>query len=142
MMRFAYARRGGPIVSWAGAAAPSQSRAGETRGLGGYHHMSKLRRYRSGLSGLDIPRPGSPEMVGGYISPQPGAAVIHLGEDQAPAPMISSGTRRKLSAIASAYHGVRRNNGSVMWGVTWAVLGYITMLTPVIAVGQGFAKPR
>ena len=46
------------------------------------------------------------------------------------------------SSAASAYHGVKRNNGSIGWGITWGLLGgMFPVLTPAIAVAQGFAKP-
>lgn len=46
-----------------------------------------------------------------------------------------------LSAIASGYHGYKRNQ-SVGWGVGWFVLGgMFPILVPVIAVAQGYAKP-
>ena len=46
-----------------------------------------------------------------------------------------------LSAIASGYHGYKRNQ-SVGWGVSWFVLGgMFPILVPVIAVAQGYAKP-
>lgn len=45
------------------------------------------------------------------------------------------------SAAASGYHGYKRNQ-SVGWAVGWFVLGgMFPIVTPVIAVAQGFAKP-
>jgi hypothetical protein len=47
------------------------------------------------------------------------------------------------SAIASGYHGVKRNRGSVGWGLVWFILGgAFPVLTPTIAVAQGFGKPK
>lgn len=47
------------------------------------------------------------------------------------------------SAVLAAYHGVRRNHGSIFWGVVWFGLGAIfPVLTPIVSVGQGFARPR
>lgn len=47
------------------------------------------------------------------------------------------------SAAASAYHGVKRNHGSVWWGIAWFGLGALfPIITPVIAVAQGYAKPE
>ena len=46
------------------------------------------------------------------------------------------------SGALSAYHGVKRNNGSVGWGIVWFFMGSIfPIVTPAIAVAQGFAKP-
>jgi len=47
------------------------------------------------------------------------------------------------SGAASAYHGVKRNNGSAWQGVKWFVLGsFFPIVTPAIAVAQGFGKPK
>lgn len=47
------------------------------------------------------------------------------------------------SGAVSAYHGVKRNNGSVGWGVGWFILGSaFPVVVPVIAFAQGFAKPK
>lgn len=47
-----------------------------------------------------------------------------------------------VSGAACAYHGYKRNN-SVGWAIGWFLLGSIFFpLTPVIAVAQGFGKPR
>lgn len=46
------------------------------------------------------------------------------------------------SGAASAYHGYKRNQ-SIGWGVWWFLMGSIfPIITPVIGVAQGFAKPR
>lgn len=43
----------------------------------------------------------------------------------------------------SAYHGYKRNRGSLEWGVGWGLLGGLfPVITPAIALAQGFAKPR
>lgn len=207
-MRFAYQRRGGPLVTWNGRTAPSPTRAGETRSLGSFYpttrSSSALRRYgvpdwdrpynaTTGgsampyqhdrpLGALDIPRPGAPEILDGYESPQPGAAIIHLGHDctwaeahrrahemmmhgympegaarsygqttigaDDPPKPVNDGMIRKTAVLASAYHGVRRHNGSVMWGLLWALAAYVTplngLLVPAFGVAQGFgqAKPK
>jgi hypothetical protein len=48
-----------------------------------------------------------------------------------------------ISAAVSGYHGIKRNNGSIGWGIAWFLLGGIfPILTPVVAVAQGFAKPQ
>ncbi len=47
------------------------------------------------------------------------------------------------SAAISGYHGVKRHRGSVGWGVAWFTLGAVfPILTPVVALAQGYAKPE
>jgi hypothetical protein len=47
------------------------------------------------------------------------------------------------SAIASGYHGIKRNNGSIGYGILWFFLGGLfPVITPVVAVAQGFAKSK
>ena len=47
-----------------------------------------------------------------------------------------------VSAAARAYHGYERNNGSIGWALGWGALGAIfPIVTPVVAVVQGYAKP-
>lgn len=44
---------------------------------------------------------------------------------------------------AGAYHGVRRNHGSIWSAVAWGFLGGVApLITVPVAVGQGFGKPR
>ena len=46
------------------------------------------------------------------------------------------------SMAASAYHGYKRNQ-SVGWALWWGLMGAtFPVITPVIAVAQGFAKPE
>jgi hypothetical protein len=90
--------------------------------------------------------------LSGYI-PE-GAAVRYgqqmLGADAPAAPAtptpFDTGLIRKASALAAAYHGVKRHNGSVMWGLLWAAAAYVTplygALVPAIGVAQGFGKPK
>lgn len=47
------------------------------------------------------------------------------------------------SCFASAYHGVRRNNGSAGWGLWWGLMGgMFPVVVPAIALAQGYAKPQ
>lgn len=44
--------------------------------------------------------------------------------------------------LACAYHGVKRNCGSVGWGLGWALFGATTgPVAPIVAWAQGFATP-
>lgn len=46
------------------------------------------------------------------------------------------------SAVASGYHGYKRNN-SIGWGIAWFGLGAIfPIITPTIAFAQGFGKRK
>jgi hypothetical protein len=159
-MKFAYKRTGGPLLSWKGPAAPLQSRSADARSLGDFWPSEQrsynlmqigspvpsprrgaLRRYpyHRGFAGYDVPRPGSPEVIDGYESPQPGAALIHLGED-----LEDQITKQipKVRAAALAYHGYRRTN-SAFWAVCWFAFGYkSTWLAPALAWAQGFAQPK
>lgn len=45
-----------------------------------------------------------------------------------------------VSMGAAAYHGSKRNGGSIGWGIWWGLMGGIfPVITPAIGVGQGFA---
>lgn len=47
-----------------------------------------------------------------------------------------------VSAAASGYHGYKRNQ-SVGWAISWFLLGGIfPVITPVIAIAQGFGKEK
>lgn len=46
------------------------------------------------------------------------------------------------SGVASAYHGGKRNGGSIWQTVKWGALGTLfPIFTPTVAAVQGFAKP-
>ena len=52
------------------------------------------------------------------------------------------GVAALASAGASAYHGYKRNN-SVGWGVVWGLLGSLfPVITPAVALAQGFGKAK
>lgn len=52
------------------------------------------------------------------------------------------GALATASMAACLVHGYRRNNGSLGWGLAWAALGSVfPVVTPAIAVAQGFGKP-
>ena len=51
-------------------------------------------------------------------------------------------SRRKLGALAAAFHGYRRNK-SIGWALLWGALGFALPLgTNVIALAQGYADPK
>ena len=46
------------------------------------------------------------------------------------------------SVAISAYHGVKRNNGSILYGLLWGGAGAILpVITPAIAIAQGLGQP-
>lgn len=46
------------------------------------------------------------------------------------------------SMAASVYHGYKRNN-SIGWALVWGLMGGLfPVVTPVIAMAQGFGKPK
>ena len=160
-MRFAYARTGGPLLDWSGVTPPSPSRAGETRSLGA------LDLPRPGapevVAGYEAPQPGAAviqlgssypwdqkypgQTMSGYM---PEGAARAYGQtmlaDAAPAPSIDYGAyARRASVLAAAYHGAKRHNGSVLWGLLWGLAAYVAPLRglSIVAIGvaQGFAQP-
>jgi hypothetical protein len=177
-MRFAYQNRGSGMVRWDGRTAPSQSRGADARSLGAYYPTTRtsaaVRRYgvrnwmdwnpteggmaidyenHRPLAGTsDIPRPGSPEVVGEYGVAAPGAALVDLGGYITTGPTTVGASSdedtgknftRVLAASLSGYHGVRRNGGSVFWGAVWFAAGYtMPILTPVVSLAQGFGKSK
>jgi len=67
-----------------------------------------------------------------------------LGVDRAPPTTGETiyGVLATASMAACAYHGYKRNN-SIGWALGWGFLGVLfPVITPVIAVAQGFAKPK
>ena len=47
-----------------------------------------------------------------------------------------------VSGVLSGYHGYRRNH-SIGWGIGWFALGSLfPVITPTIAVAQGFGKRK
>lgn len=120
MSKYIYQRKGGPLLEW-GTRPPSgqQGRAADARALGSYE---------------PLPKPGAPELI---LSGDDAITALEKLND-----VTSSGVVRKAGALASAYHGYRRND-SVAWALAWAVAGYAApVLTPVIAVAQGFGKKK
>ncbi len=48
-----------------------------------------------------------------------------------------------VSMAACVFHGFKRHNGSIGWGLGWGLFGTIApVVGPVIAVAQGFARPE
>lgn len=55
---------------------------------------------------------------------------------------IAWGIASTASFAASVYHGYKRND-SVGWAIWWGLMGALfPIITPTIALAQGFAKPK
>lgn len=80
--------------------------------------------------------------------PLPSMPASQSFNTQDEAPFFKSDTTRTIfwaldvaSMAASTYHGYKRNN-SVGWAIWWGLMGSLfPVITPVIAVAQGFGKP-
>lgn len=56
-------------------------------------------------------------------------------------PATWRGIATLASAFVSGFHGVRRNGGSVFWGLTWFAAGAaLPGLVPLVAVAQGYGE--
>lgn len=45
--------------------------------------------------------------------------------------------------VAGAYHGYKRNRGSIGWAIGWAFLGAaFPVITLPVAIAQGYGKPK
>lgn len=72
----------------------------------------------------------APQRVGNYI---------RVGDAQ----QALSNALPKVSMVVSAYHGMRRNRGSILWGLAWGAAGRMfPLLVPALAFAQGFAKEK
>ncbi len=48
-----------------------------------------------------------------------------------------------IGMVAAGYHGVRRNNGSLLWGAVWALAGrWFPIAVPTLAVAQGYGQKK
>lgn len=78
-----------------------------------------------------------------YKSPltRPSGEVVYVRNID-PVTSAIYGTIEIASIGLSAYHGVKRNHGSAAWGLAWGFCGAIfPIITPVVAVAQGYAEP-
>lgn len=57
--------------------------------------------------------------------------------------MLDSPIVPKAAMVMAAYHGLRRNNGSLVWGAIWGLAGHLLpLLVPALAVAQGYARKK
>ncbi len=70
----------------------------------------------------------------------PAGPQMGLAEDASALGVVVPTILVMASSAASAYHGYKRNN-STGWAIWWGVMGAIfPIITPAIAVAQGFGK--
>lgn len=84
----------------------------------------------------------------GVLVPYDPAGAVTDPAAPVPAPRGPSvlGTTYALLGIASTavctYHGYKRNNGSVGWGIGWGLLGgMFPVIAPAIAIAEGLGEP-
>ena len=69
-----------------------------------------------------------------------GPYAVARGEDL-PIPALAKTVLNLSAAALSGYHGVRRNGGSLVWGLVWFGMGAaFPVITPVFAAAQGFGE--
>lgn len=63
-----------------------------------------------------------------------------------PTPMhgvLDSPLLPKAAMVLSAYHGLRRNRGSILWGLAWGAAGRLfPLIVPALAIAQGYGKEK
>ena len=76
-------------------------------------------------------------------STPPAATPVQVVPYERPTESTAFTVLRMVSVGLSAYHGVRRNNGSLGWGLWWGFAGGVApVVTPAFAFAQGFGKRR
>lgn len=98
-------------------------------------------------------------MSSNYYTPIGGLGINHLGQAAENMSAPSNGamttwqphpafryayTALSVAGTASgAYHGYKRNRGSVGWAIGWGLLGGIfPFITIPVSLAQGFGKPK
>lgn len=81
-----------------------------------------------------------PVSLGPTVPQLAGPWAIATGNQPVLPPMVKT-VLSLSSAGVSAFHGVRRNGGSIFWGVWWFVMGAVfPVITPVVGFAQGFGQ--
>lgn len=118
-------------TSPAGAVVAPETRLGIYQATAGRRlFMSRaLRIHPSGAPELSIATPNGPITVTNPAPTRSAGSVIW-------------GALAVASMGASAYHGVKRNHGSIGYGIWWGLMGSLfPVITPAVALAQGFGKP-
>lgn len=76
-------------------------------------------------------------------SPSAGSVTVPAGAPSQPSPITAWGAITTASVAVSVYHGVKRNHGSIGWGLGWGLAAAVApVVVPVVALAQGYAKPE
>jgi hypothetical protein len=104
-----------------------------------YDERAGLVRLSVG-GGSPAGRPTMAQLRAWFNVPQSGGSLQGPWDSaRALEPFTWRGVLVMASALASGYHGVRRNGGSVGWGILWFAMGAaLPGLTPLVAVAQGY----
>lgn len=87
--------------------------------------------------------PWSPSGTSSTSAPTGTAPTVQVIPYTPPAESTVWTVLRMVSVGLSAYHGVKRNNGSLGWGLWWGFAGGLApVITPAFAFAQGFGKRR
>lgn len=101
-----------------------------------------------------VPLTGAPQPAYRQLSARTGATADSTAMTTAPAPAASQPsmlmsvlpTIGYVGSLAGtglgAYHGYKRNDDSIGWGVGWALLGTFWPITLPIMFAQGFGEPK
>ena len=105
-----------------------------------------MQNYYTPIGGLGIGHLGNAidTMPGGGTAMQPTPTLSQQDVTRiAGTTLLVWGSLVVISSGASAYHGYKRNRGSVGAAVGWGLLGGIfPIITPAVALAQGFGKPK
>ena len=95
---------------------------------------------RRNLSGVNFAGLGKSLAGGGLRSGLGKLGLVTPYDQLSPGARLALGTLQVASVGLSAYHGYKRNR-SVGWALWWGFCGgLLPIVTPVIAVAQGFGK--
>lgn len=114
--------------------------------FGSYYERYGVPWYQHRLSDgvvVDEAEPGNYYVLGQEPSePPPDPGPPPTSASKASKASMAVGFISTASMAASAYHGYRRNQ-SVGWALAWGAAGALfPVITPVIAVAQGFGKRK
>jgi len=87
-------------------------------------------------------KPGAPSTLARKAVGMAGLGALGAYDDLSPALRTFWTLAGVASVGVSAYHGYKRNHGSIGWAIGWGLLGGIfPIITPAIAAAQGIGKP-
>lgn len=92
-------------------------------------------------------QPAPPATTPATVDAQPVANLREVAtvvrEDVLPALSTGQMILSLLGAGIGAFHGARRNHGSVVWGLVWGTAGAAApVITTGIAAAQGIGRPK